>query len=59
MIVTKLEQWKTEHRLQFRLRPIIQKSPVTKIECIGCHSHFFRWASTAAAYGRCDDCAAG
>ena len=55
MIVTRLEQWKTENRLPFLARPA-KKSPVTKIECVGCHSHFFRWTSTAAAYGRCDDC---
>jgi hypothetical protein len=58
MIVTKLEQWKTENRLQFRPRPIVQKSHVTQIECVGCHNHFLRWTSTAPAYGRCDDCAA-
>jgi hypothetical protein len=58
MIVTKLEQWKTERRSPLRLRSSIEKSPVTKIECIGCHSHFLRWRSTAAAYGQCDECIA-
>jgi len=56
MIVARLEQWKTENRLAFLARPIAKKSPVTKIECVGCHTPFYRWTSTAAAYGRCEAC---
>ncbi|MDL2403591.1 hypothetical protein [Rhizobium mayense] len=58
MIVTKLEQWKNERNSQPKALVIARKAHVVEIECTHCGRHFFRWASTAPAYWRCEDCSA-
>lgn len=59
MAVTKLEQWKNERKTKGKPYVTGEKTHVIEIECMHCSRHFLRWASTAAAYGRCDDCTAG
>ncbi|AGB72246.1 MULTISPECIES: hypothetical protein [Rhizobium] len=58
MAVTKLEQWKRERRIKTRPFIVGERTHVVEIECDHCSRHFLRWASTAAAYWRCDDCTA-
>jgi hypothetical protein len=61
MIVTKLELWRSERGTQAPLLPNGtlpngEQKHVVEIECVHCHSHFFRWTATASAYGRCEHC---
>lgn len=58
MAVTKLEQWKNERKAKAKPAVVGERMHVIEIECGHCSRHFVRWASMAAAYGRCDDCAA-
>jgi hypothetical protein len=61
MIVARLELWKSE-RVTRPVPPPSGSMPdghqkhVVEIECVHCHSRFFRWTATASAYGRCEHC---
>ncbi|MDE1996111.1 MAG: hypothetical protein KGI75_26670 [Rhizobiaceae bacterium] len=56
MPITKLEQWKNERNSQPKAFVIAKKTHVVEIKCVHCQNHFLRWASTAPAYWRCEDC---
>jgi hypothetical protein len=56
MIVTKLEQWRAERINRPKTFVVAKKKHVVEIECVHCREHFFRWASTAPAYGCCEHC---
>lgn len=56
MTVTKLEQWKSERNGQPEAFINARKSHIVEIECVECHRHFFRWASTVPSYWHCEDC---
>jgi hypothetical protein len=56
MIVTKLEQWRAERISRPKSFVVATKTHVVEIECVHCHQHFFRWTSTAPAYGCCERC---
>ncbi|PZM10196.1 hypothetical protein [Rhizobium tubonense] len=56
MIVTKLELWRSERGARPAALLDTKQKHVVEIECVHCHSHFFRWTATASAYGRCEHC---
>jgi hypothetical protein len=56
MIVTKLEQWRSERTIRPAAPSTTKQQHVVEIECVHCHGHFFRWTATASAYGRCERC---
>ncbi|TXH79548.1 MAG: hypothetical protein E6Q77_12315 [Rhizobium sp.] len=58
MAVTKLEQRKSERMTKVKPIVVSENTHIVEIECGHCSRHFFRWASMAAAYWRCDDCSA-
>jgi hypothetical protein len=58
MFVTKLEQWMAERTSRPKPLVVAKKKHVVEIECMHCHQRFFRWVSTASAYGRCEYCSA-
>ncbi|TCR91755.1 hypothetical protein EV561_102199 [Rhizobium sp. BK376] len=55
-MITKLEQWRAERVSRPKPFVVAKKTHVVEIECVYCHQRFFRWTSTAPAYGCCESC---